>query len=152
MNSIFIELGGHALFYGSVNYERVLYHKNFFYLTGRSGVGYGNFLSLNIISVPILVDGVFQIYRAVAVEAGIGIVYMKIHRLEDDVPGGRWSGKDYATPIGLIGLRIQAKNGFLLRVDYTPFLTSPFAQQPDQSHSQSSIGISLGYSFGGRKN
>gem|GEM_PF-2985717 len=47
-NSVFIELAGNSIFYGSLNYERVIIHNNNVYFTGRLGLGYGHFLQNSI--------------------------------------------------------------------------------------------------------
>ena len=138
-NSIFIELGGNSVFYGSLNYDRVLLQRNFFYLSGRIGIGYGNFMSNSILSVPMLVNGIFQVYHALAFEVGLGVSFMKITKKEEYGEG--LSSYEYDPgPTGAAGLRVQARNGFLFRAVFTPFITL--------DHIYSSGGVSFGYSFG----
>ncbi len=71
-NSVFFEFGGNSLYFGSVNYERILFHKNFFYLAGRIGIGFGYMPGTIMLSSPIIVSGIFHIYKRLYGEIGIG--------------------------------------------------------------------------------
>ncbi len=152
-NSIFIELAGNAVFYGSLNYERKFLQKNFFYLTGRTGIGYGggSLLAINVLSVPIIVNGIFQIYHSVALEVGIGVSFMQIGRTRGQSPYDKWTYENDVVPTGIAGLRIQAKNGFLFRADFTPYITD-LGKIKTADRFYPSFGISFGYSFGRKKN
>ena len=70
-NSIYLELVGHSMGMGSLNYERVFLHKGDFYLTARSGVGIkpGRYQT---ISFPLLINGIYQLSNKFAFECGVG--------------------------------------------------------------------------------
>lgn len=145
-NSIYIEFGGNAIFFGSLNYERVIINKNLFYLSGRIGIGYGNFSGTRIISMPILINGIFQIYNPLSLEVGIGISLMNIGK-QDNFGDGNWIYRNEVAPTGIVGIRLQLKNGFLMRLDFTPFYAN-LEYQNETSIIHCSFGLSLGYSFG----
>jgi hypothetical protein len=149
-NSIYIEIGGNSVFFGSLNYERVFINKNFFYFSGRTGIGYGNFLGRSILSAPILLNGIFQIYHSLAFEAGVGVSLMQVGT-EKELGGGEWIYKNEVSPAGHAGIRVQAKNGFLLRIDFTPFIAD-LEYESSGYKFYPSLGLSLGYSFGKKKN
>ncbi len=148
-NSIYIEIGGNSVFFGSLNYERVFINKNFFYFSGRAGIGYGNFVGRSILSAPILLNGIFQIYHALAFETGIGVSLMKVGT-EKELGGGDWTYQSEVAPTGLAGFRLQAKNGFLLRIDFTPFIAA-LEYESTVYKFYPSLGLSLGYSLGKKK-
>ena len=148
-NSIFIEIGGNSVFFGSLNYERTFLKKDFFYLSGRIGVGYGNFVGSEILSTPILINGIFQIYHALAFEIVAGLSLMSFGT-EAELGGGIWSFEYEPAPTGIAGIRIQAKNGFLFRLDFTP-LYAHIIRDDHGYHGVPWFGFSLGYSFGKKK-
>ena len=148
-NSIFIEIGGNSVLFGSLNYERIFLKRDFFYLSGRIGVGYGNFVGVDILSTPILINGIFQIYHALAFEVGVGLSLMRFGT-ESELGSGIWSYEYEPAPTGIAGIRIQAKNGFLFRLGFTP-LYAHIIQDDHGYHGVPWFGFSLGYSFGKKK-
>ncbi|MFH1159533.1 MAG: hypothetical protein V1733_01115 [bacterium] len=70
-NSFYIELLGNAIFFGSLNYERVLVHSNRFYLTARIGGGYGSIFESNALDFPVLINTLFRVSRKVYLEVGV---------------------------------------------------------------------------------
>jgi hypothetical protein len=149
VNSLFIEIGGSSLFFGSVNYERVLLNRHFFYLTGRAGAGYGSFMGSSVLSAPLMINGIFQIYRSLAFEIGTGISLMRIG-MEPETGGSDWTYTFTPAIAGSAGLRVQAKNGFLFKLDVTPMFAE-FAFEDPVYQFYPWMGFSLGYSFGQRK-
>ena len=143
-NSIYLELGGNAIYFGSVNYERILLNRKFFYLSVRGGIG-GGYIPIppseSMISFPLLINSIFQVDKGIAVEAGAGISWMLVGTEEGESSNlGIWvKGGDAPVPTGTIGFRYQAKKGFLLRVNFTPFTNF------DEIFYF--FGISFGYSF-----
>src|ERR1035438_5715961 len=143
-NSIFLELGGNSVFYGSLNYERIFLQRDFFYLSGRAGVGFGGFLSVNVLSVPLMANGIFQIYHALAFEVGVGVTLMKISRQQGEDEGGDWSYQYQPAVSAMAGLRVQAKNGFLFRLNFTPFMNYLYEHAADYKPAVW-FGMSFGY-------
>jgi len=148
-NSIFIEAAGNSYFFGSLNYERVLINKGIFYFNARIGIGYGNYSQTSILSLPIGFNGVLQIYQAFAWEFGLGLSLMQIKRSN---ASPRNSIEEFEQILALIpstGLRIQDKNGFLFRIDFTPFFNPNSKGQLIPSKSfKPWVGLSIGYRIG----
>jgi len=145
-NSIYIEFGGNAVFFGSLNYERIIVNKNILYLSGRIGIGYGNFSGTSVISMPVLINGIFQIYNPLAFEVGLGVSFMNVGK-QDNFGDGHWIYRNEVAPTGIAGIRLQLKNGFLMRLDFTPFYAN-LEYENEESIFHSSFGLSIGYSFG----
>ena len=100
--------------------------------------------------MPILINGIFQIYHPFAVEVGIGISLMKVG-IQDNFGDGHWIYRNEVAPTGIAGIRIQLKNGILVRADFTPFSANlEYENEPSIIHP--SIGLSFGYSFGKNQN
>ena len=144
-NSIFFELTTlNTHYFGSINYERVFLHANFFYLSGRIGIGYGKTSdhynpTQSLVSVPILINGIFQIYHSFALEMGAGISPRRIGT--PDEVGSSVVTYDYMlVATGNIGIRIQTKSGILLKTDIEPFF--------DGDKIAVAGGLSFGLSFG----
>ena len=106
-NSVFIEIGGNSFFFGSLNYERIFLNKDFFYLSGRIGVGYGYFID-QIQSAPIVINGIFQIYHTLAVEVGAGLSLVR-YGIETEMGSGIWNYQYEFAPTGIAGIRIRRK-------------------------------------------
>jgi hypothetical protein len=139
-NSVYLELGGNAVLFGSLNYERVLLHRKFFYLTARGGLGGGYIPTASILSFPVLVNTLFQFYKGGAAEVGLGATMMLIGMEEGDAGDNDfWKNGNAPMPTGTIGYRYQGKRGFLLRVNFTPFTNF--------SEVFYFLGLSFGYSF-----
>jgi hypothetical protein len=143
-NSLFLELGGNAFGFGSINYERVFPLSDKFYISGRVGLGAFYFMNISSISIPILGNVIFKIANILSLEAGFGTTLF--FKKEQDSP--EESGLDPLLT-GLIGLRLQHPGkGFCFRAGFTPIIETrkidpylftqtftPFA------------GVSFGYSF-----
>ena len=161
-NSVFIELLGNAMLIGSLNDERVFFHEQRFYITSRMGIGYkpGQYKT---ISIPILVNGIYQVSNVFAVECGLGanISYTHWPSWSEEIWAIMWSyvvyhdGGDMIDPLltGNIGIRLQAGRGFLFRFGFTPVLNIKYinADLVEYSILPKKIaywfGVSLGYSF-----
>jgi hypothetical protein len=143
-NSIYLELGGNSIYFGSLNYERILLHRKFYYLSVRGGIG-GGYIPIpppeSMISFPLLINSIFQLNRGSAIELGTGVSWMLVGTEEGESSNlGIWeTGGDAPVPTGTIGYRYQAKKGFLLRVNFTPFTNF--------KEIFYFFGISFGYSF-----
>jgi hypothetical protein len=143
-NSIYFELFGNALIYGSLNYERIVLHRKFFYLSVRAGIGGGYIPKATVFSFPLMVNTIFQVHKGGSVELGTGATMMFMG-IEDGEANelGIWENGNAPIPTGTIGYRYQAKKGFLLRVNFTPFTNF--------EEFFYFVGISFGYSFNGKK-
>jgi hypothetical protein len=148
-NSIFIEVAGNSYFFGSLNYERVLINKGIFYFNARIGIGYGNYSQTSILSLPIGFNGVFQIYKAFAWEFGLGLSLMQIHRSDASPRNSIEEFEQIPALIPSTGFRIQDKEGFLFRIDFTPFFNPNSKGQliPPKSFKPW-VGLSIGYRIG----
>lgn len=160
-NSVYLDIGGH-LCLGSLNYERIIFHANYFYLSARVGAGYipG---PINTISLLGLVNGIFQISNVFLIELGIGAsptytfwqgYYNESGNASDTIyhpPGS------FIDPIiaGFIGIRVQKKKGFLFRFGITPMLELTNDVEHRTAYKQLRatesfipwVGMSFGYSF-----
>lgn len=121
INNIFVEVAGNSYLFGSLNYERVLLKQRNFYFNGRIGIGYGNFAPTSILSAPIGFNGIFKFYHAFAWEIGVGLSFMQIKRSDASPRNSELEFEHISAMILSTGLRFQDKNGFLLRIDFTPF-------------------------------
>ncbi len=148
-NSIFLEVAGNSYFFGSLNYERVLFKKGSFYFNGRIGIGYGNYSQTTILSLPIGFNGIIQIYQAFAWEIGLGLSLIHIKRSDASPRNSLLEFENIAAMIPSTGFRIQDKDGFLLRIDFTPFfnLNSEGQLLPPKS-IKPWVGLSIGYRIG----
>jgi hypothetical protein len=164
-NSIFLELAGHLNFI-SLNYERVFFHADDFYLTGRTGLGYIP-PSINTISYLALANGIYQVSDRFLLELGIGIT--TTFNFWPDYTGseGMVSGNTFHERGGFIdplltgyaGIRIQKKKGFLFRFGFTPLLEVTDMVEDRLVYQQVGttnsflpwVGMSFGYSFNTRK-
>ena len=160
-NSIYLELAGHLNFV-SLNYERVFLHIYDFYLTGRIGAGYIP-PSINTISLPCLVNGLYQISNVVFIELGFGVCFTynfwKDYYSDGEEPSASTfheSGSFYDPLItGVIGIRVQKKKGFLFRFGFTPLLeffnplekSTIYKQMGTTDSFLPWVGMSFGYSF-----
>ena len=140
-NSIYVELLGQTVLGTSVNYERVLLHRKFYYLTAKAGFGGGVVYPISsLIAFPLMINSLFQVYKGLSVELGTGINMMFVN-----IEGGEgndlgiWKNGNAPIPSGVIGLRYQGKKGFLFRFDFTSFTNF------DEIYYF--FGISFGYSF-----
>jgi hypothetical protein len=142
-NSVNVELFGNSYLYGSLNYERVVFHHQSIYLSARAGFGYLYAYNANIFSTPILFNIIFNVHKTISLEGGVGttLFYTASGNTHD-------SGLDPVLT-GFLGMRVQAKKGFCFRVGFVPyydFMDSGANIFPD--HFTPWGGISFGYSFG----
>ena len=142
-NSIYLELGGNGIYFGSLNFERILLHRKFYYLSVRGGIG-GGYIPIppseSMISFPLLINSIFQVHNGLAVEAGTGISWMLVGTEEGESSQlGIWDNGNAPVPTGMVGFRYQAEKGFLLRINFTPFTNF--------KEIFYFFGISFGYSF-----
>ncbi|MCX6281193.1 MAG: hypothetical protein NTU51_04465 [Bacteroidetes bacterium] len=144
-NSIYMELLGQTVLGVSLNYERVLLHRKFYYLTARGGFGAGVVYPFaSLIAFPVMVNSIFQVHKGLSIEAGTGICMMFMDVEEGE--GGElslWEKGNAPIPTGTLGIRYQGKKGFLLRLDFTPFTNF--------QEIYYFFGISFGYSFPKKK-
>jgi len=152
-NSLFFEISGNSIFFGSVNYERILINKNFFSFSGRIGIGYGKFMGNSLLTVPILANGILQIYHSIALEIGVGAEFLRMGFQKQDVPIKQpWRYNTGIIPTTMIGIRIQARNGFLIRTTFTPYYFYSISASNIKSINFTPwFGLSLGGSFGKKK-
>jgi len=149
-NSLFFEIAGSSIFFGSLNYERILINKNFFSFSGRIGIGIGKFWGNSLVTVPLLANGIFHVYHSIALEIGVGAEVLKMGFQQQDKPNKQpWRYNTDIIPTTMIGIRIQAKNGFLLRATFTPYYFYSFSDSNINSNNFTPwFGLSLGGSFG----
>lgn len=149
-NSVFVEIAGNSIYFGSVNYERIMINKNFFYLSGRIGIGYGQFMGNSLLSTPLMVNGIFQVYHSLALEIGVGAEFLRIGSQKESEPDLQpWNYRSGIIPTTMIGIRIQAKNGFLLRLTCAPYYFYTISDSNIKSINFTPwFGLSLGGSFG----
>ena len=148
-NSIFIEVAGNSYLFGSLNYERVLIKRGNFYFNGRIGIGYGNYSQTSILSLPIGFNGIIQIYQAFAWEIGLGFSLIQIRRSDASPRNSILEFEQIPAIIVNTGLRIQDKNGFLFRIDFTPFFNpNNEGQLLPPKGFKPWAGLSIGYRIG----
>jgi len=148
-NNIFVEVAGNSYFFGSLNYERVLVKQKNFYLNGRIGIGYGNYWPTSILSAPIGFNGILQIYQAFAWEIGLGFSLIRIKRSDASPRNSILELEQIPAMIPSTGFRIQDKDGFLLRIDFTPiFNLNNKGQLLPPKRFAPWVGLSIGYRIG----
>jgi hypothetical protein len=150
-NSLYLEMGGNSLFWGSVNYERVFLNRQFYYLSGRLGVGYGTFLDLTMVTFPLIVSNVFQVYRSLAFEIGTGMTWAQVVNTYQDIYYDQYDWTYQSGPMltGMAGIRLQSKKGFLFRADFSPLYDMyQLLEEDPKNNFLPMFGISFGYSFG----
>jgi hypothetical protein len=146
-NSVFYEVAGSSIFFGSVNYERVLLNRDFFSFSGRLGIGNGKFMGNSLLTVPLIANGIFNVYHSIAFEIGMGAEYLKLGFQEQDTPHQQpWRYRTGIIPTTMIGIRIQLQNGFLFRATFTPYF---FYSISDAAINKKNFTPWLGLSFGG---
>ena len=133
--SIYMEFLGCGYYLTSVNFESVMFSHSSFSLTGRVGLSAGPTFSkpFLVISIPVLINGQFKINKAISYEIGAGYLFVA----------------DYV--FVNTGFRILAKNGFLLKINFTPqyrFNNSQLFFYGHRLDYTPWFGISIGKSFG----
>ena len=143
-NSLFLELGGNACGFGSINYERVFPISDKFYISGRVGLGAFYFMNISSISIPVLGNVIFKIANILSLEAGLGTTLF--FKKKQDSP--EESGLDPLLT-GLIGLRLQHPGkGFCFRAGFTPIIeTRKIDPYVFTQTFTPFAGVSFGYSF-----
>jgi hypothetical protein len=140
-NSLYLEIGGNAMGV-SINYERVFVQSKRFYLTGRVGLGVGAYVRMSshdFLAIPLLLNFQYQLSNVVVLEFGAGSTLSFV------------TSHQYFNPLitGVIGMRVQSKNGFLFKVGFTPLvnLDNTFQMWGFETFLPWA-GISIGYSIG----
>jgi len=140
-NVIFIEAAG-AGGYGSINYERVLYKKNFIMSTLRFGIStyhivdYTNNFNPDII-IPFTFNGLYG--KSHKIEIGFGEVYSNI--VHADLIHFKPKRVSHFSTVFSLGYRYQKnKGGLIFRCAYTPIVEF-------NKYFRHWGGISFGYSF-----
>ena len=145
-NSINIEFLGNVFLFGSINYERVLMHKNKLYLTGRFGLGYfQDFDIIKIVSVPILFNFLYNFNKVISMEVGAG-TNIFIQNADEEYDNG-------VVPViaGFAGIRLHSINkfkGLAFRLGFTPIYTIKQTYWFTQNSLMPWGGVSIGYCFG----
>lgn len=163
-NSIYLELGGQAIFI-SLNYERIFYHGGNFYLSGRTGIGdMPSFY--NTLSFPLLANGIYQVSDRFLCELGIGLSLTYTFWPDSEGSGGLFGSASiesgsFFDPLltGVAGIRIQGKKGFLFRLCFTPLIELTKDTENGTLYKQFNtnksfipyVGMSFGYSFNVKK-
>ncbi|MGA2823502.1 MAG: hypothetical protein ABSE72_08260 [Bacteroidales bacterium] len=158
-NSLYIELLGNAYDLGSLNYEKIIIHKNSFYLSGRIGFGYGigkpgETYRVNLYTFPVLLNGLFQVSNNFLFELGIGssLSYANWSAYH---PSSSWivigtphdAGNQFYPFITVVaGIRVQSENGFIFRLGFTPLIQVTNLDKDSRMFFPWG-GISFGYSF-----
>jgi hypothetical protein len=145
-NNINIEFLGNVFILGSVNYERVFFHQNKIYLTGRWGLGYFEDVDIvKIWSTPILVNFIYNCNQVLSFEIGTGTtVFMQFSNEEYE---------DGIDPVitGFAGIRlhrIRKFKGFTFRIGFTPIYNFQHTYWFSPKTFTPWGGFSFGYSFG----
>jgi hypothetical protein len=132
------------LFFGSVNYERIILHKQCFYFSGRIGTGFGYFFDTELLSIPIGLNGIFHIYHPLYLEVGAGTTLFYYNQKQSD--SGKWENGHWAALTGTAGIRLKSPGGFVFRATFTPIFN--LKNQLNLSEFISGFGISFGGCFG----
>lgn len=140
-NLIFVELFGNSFYFGSVNYERIILHKQFFYLSGRIGTGFGYLFDTELLSIPIGLNGIFHIYHQLYFEVGAGTTLFYYNQKQSD--SGIWENGHYVALTGTAGIRLKSPGGFVFRASFTPIFNLK------NSLNISDVITGFGFSFGG---
>ena len=143
-NSIFIEFFGNSFFYGSVNYERIILHKESFYLSGRIGTGAGYYVNTKLFSIPVVLNGIFHIYHPLYFEVGAGTTLFYYN--QQNGVTGKWENGHWAALTGTAGIRLKSHGGFVFRATFTPIFNPNY--YVIQSNPIVVFGISFGWCFG----
>ncbi|OFX31877.1 MAG: hypothetical protein A2X08_13285 [Bacteroidetes bacterium GWA2_32_17] len=133
-NSIYFEFLGAGYEFGSFNYERRIFNRNYFSITSRAGLNIMLTYTTPMfyLSFPVLLNGQFKISNVVSYEVG----------------GGFLLNAGYL--VGNTGFRFLGKRGFLFKVNFTPQYTIGnktvfgFGTNPNYNLW---FGISIGKSF-----
>jgi hypothetical protein len=142
-NSFNIEVFGNSYLYGSLNYERIFFHRNDLYLSGRVGIGYIYFYNGFILSAPLLFNVIYHVYKDLSLEGGVGTTLFFQQTTDSDFNG--------VDPVltGFIGMRLQTARGFCFRAGFVPFYDfMDSGANFFSNHFEPWGGISFGYSFG----
>jgi hypothetical protein len=164
-NILFIEILGNGR-YPSLNYERILLNKKYFYLSCRLGFSYFYkqrndywILKTHKYDFPFLINGLFQIRKHFLIETGVGVTQQYYKYVADDYENGIIYRSDYHTTwlTASIGARIQVKH-VMVSVAFTPLfnLTNRYKKVfSDFERSGYGIdpmfGLRIGYCFGQKK-
>ena len=144
-NNVFIEAGG-AAGIGSMNYERLVFHRNQFTLGTRIGFGMNHFTdpvkNFNPdILIPLGANGNYILLKTNRIQIegqlGLGAIFSSVVQLNES-----WSIQRNNGLHGFmdLGARIRFKNGLNLQTSYTPI----YHQFDFWRHWG---GISIGYAF-----
>ena len=113
-NSVYAELLGQTVLGISLNYERVLLHRKFYYLTAKAGFGAGVVFPISsLIAFPLMINSIFQVHKGIAIEVGTGIdmMFVDIEKGEgNDL--GIWKNGNAPIPSGVLGLQYRRKKVF----------------------------------------
>jgi len=155
-NSIYIELGGNAVF-GSVNYERLFPYAaapgttlalrvGGFFHPGNNDSGVKN-----ILIIP-LESSAFWGRRAVKPELGFGLTYLQSYSVQDDLHEEGYKYTEFL-PVFRFGLRYEKPGKpYVARLALTPLviavLEDPGTYMPPVLPW---LGLSVGYHFGKQK-
>ncbi len=144
-NSIYLELLGCGVL-GSFNYERIMYNKEDFSLSGRLGffpaclIGFP--FSGKTWIFPVLINAQFHLSNVTTFEIGAGT------SLIEDVHPSIFG-------VGNVGFRFSIKNKFLIKIAITPIIWREHYYEYRPTYKESyklkvfpSVGLSIGYSFG----
>lgn len=148
--SAFFELLGNATLY-SLNFERVIFHKNVFSMTCRIG---GEFLfsahddyNTTQVVMPLLLNGIFRLSKRIYGEFGVGagyFYYTELNHYQMPAIARKSYNNIYLTSV--TGIRYQDETGYLLRIGFTPMIS--FSPDTDSViYSKLGFGLSFGYSF-----
>ena len=141
-NSVYIELFGNSFLYGSINYERIIFHQKSNYLSGRIGAGFDYYEGTNIFSTPVIFNYIYNIHKDISFEVGMGTTIVMQYVKN--------SSENLIIPLltGNVGIRIQSATGFIFRFGVTPFINfSDDHPSRFDSFFMPWIGITFGYSF-----
>ncbi len=159
--SFYLELAGH-LNVISLNYEKMIIHKERFYITGRIGAGYTP-PTINTIGILALVNGLYQVSDVFLLEIGFG-VNTTFTFWQDYTSEGVAFSRNTINESGFFvdplltcfaGIRFQKKKGFLFRFGFTPLIEltniienrTGYRQLETTSSFIPWVGMSFGYSF-----
>ncbi len=148
-NSLYLEIPGSSYLIGSVNYERLSVRSGIFYLMSRFGIGYGRFDEKNLISFPLMMNGVFQLTNKFALEVGVGGTLMYQFWNEKQNAYTKYP-RSLFDPVltGFAGIRYVREDGLLVRAGFTPLLDVLMDIPVMKNKFTPWFGASLGYVFG----
>lgn len=138
-NSIYAEFLGYSIFFGSLNYERLIFIKRNNAINVRIGFfAYPLYLPDWFVVIPLSVNYQLKLANKINFEIGAGTSII-------------FDGNSkYISILGNTGFRFQIRKNFLFKINFTPLFQINYFTREDIYKLRLSpwFGLSIGYSFG----